>query len=367
MHTLISAGIRLYAYIILFACSILTIVFTRTRFLKPLSLFGTQAFGFNDIKIFGKVDPTARITVFNHPQCIDGFLLNAFVGPISGLIQDSLALNRVWAYLLDCVIVSATGGQNTTRRMREKLKTSKYRYAIAVNRQGDPGVGGRVPGDQIKTFKTIAFRMGEAVQPMVIVVDDAPYIHISHLLTAPLHSNKRLRVFLLPKMTQRQNETPEEFAARTKKAMNRCLKLAWKYPLTYTPAKPSATLAQIPTTDPASILTSMTFTTMVFHALLRKTPLYAAAWLIKTITSGLTYSTPSHQNSRYVLSDRLITLLIVLLTAIYFTKIKDPNPKTRILPLVCFLAAITIYFTDARSAWIHICSLLGYHICLAKK
>lgn len=201
------------------------------RALPAIAQVVIRLMGFR-LTVYGNVDEQARITVFNHPQRVDLYLLTAAAGPISGLISHNAVGSWIFEKLVDCVRVKDEGGQNTTVRMREHVKKGRWRYCIAVNRVHHPDVGGRYFKDQIGTFKTIAFRLGEAVQPCVIVAKRSSYANreftAMDVLAHPLNETADVQMFFLPTMHQGAAETPEAFAARTKKAMNTCLHHAWR-------------------------------------------------------------------------------------------------------------------------------------------
>jgi hypothetical protein len=320
------------------------------KYLKNIALFATKVLGFNQIKIYGKVDPSARIVVFNHPTLSDPFIVQAVNGPISGLILDKFWASAFFEYALGCVRVSHDGNQNTRERLLQTLKSNNRRYAIAVNRHNDPGVGGRTQGDSIETFKTIAFRLGESIQPMVIIAENnvyaKPNINNIDVLNVSLRTNQPIRVYLLPKMTQKSGESPEQFAERTKRAMNACLKLGWQYD-----PKPDNPV------DSSLVISSLLFTTMIIHAFARKYWIYGLAWMGLTITSVLNHSTPA---DTWRLIDKVMVYIVVGIGLLVLLR-----KKNYIIPVITFVAVIILYFGNiGHHSWIHILSLIGHHAIL---
>lgn len=352
--------IRLYIVIFISIIVVFTVAFSGVRYAKSLSqmlLFGMGV----QVKVYGTPDPSARILAFNHPTTVDACVLNAVTGPISGLIKfipQFQWMAKLCEWGLDCVSV----GEKTTTRLRGKLANTTTRYGIAVNRPRQRGVGGKKPGDKIHVFHTMAFRLHPRVQPVVIVVDEAPAflrpngnISLWDYLRMPLHSQGRYRVYLLPTMTRQSRESPEHFARRTKRLMNRTLQQAWKHP----------EHTAIHNTRHASVLTSIAFSAVGIVCLLKGLNVYGVGWLGLMVTSIL-YHLSTHPNYIPMKKlDKAMVYLVVLIGVYYFTSVR--SWIARIVAVLSFVVTCYLYYlvgSDEIHPFIHVSSIVG-HLAIA--
>lgn len=310
-----------------------------------------MAFGI-DVRIYGKLDDSARVLVFNHPDIIDTFIAGSIVGPSKALMSSRHVFSQLLRHIFGFVVVSPNGGEQTTERVLESLEQDrdKHRFLIAANRP-DMQAGGRTPGDRIDCFKTVAFRLGEAVQPMVIVYDTPPYsggfnmLRVFRYVFTPISSQKRARVYLLPKMTRRKKETPELFAERVKRRMNRCLELAWM-----------CAAHKAPERDTSCMHTSMLFTTVVVSCIAKGLYAYALLWAALTCTSLLYHTCCT---TDYKIADRFATFLVTA-TGMYYM-VRHLKPSTRIIPLLGFLGVVVVQLFHWPRALVHLFLLVGHH------
>lgn len=358
--------VRLYIMFVILGIVVVTVGLTGIRFAKPLSKALLVGMGI-DVKVYGTPDPSARIVAFNHPLTIDACILNAVVGPVSGLISFIPKYEwaaKLYSWAMECVPVfqkrGGGGGRGsdgtTTKRLLEKLKTSTTRYGVSVNRPRHRGVGGKTPGDKIHAFHTIAFRLKERVQPAIIVVDEAPYfirangdVSFWDYVRMPLQSQSRIRVYLLSAMSQRPDESSERFAERTRRRMNRCLQRAWKHPE-----------HALPSCDRRSFYTSLCFSAMTVVCFFTSLHLYGLGWLGLTLSSSI-YHYSSHPSvlSKYI--DKGMVYTVIAQGAYYFTYLT--SPFLRIVAVVSFVAVCILYCivrSKTYHPYVHLSSILGH-------
>lgn len=335
--------VRLYILIILIVLFIVSLLIG-VRSAKYMSKIILWCFGI-DVKVYGKVDPTARIVVFNHPQVLDASILNSVAGPLSGLIANVDWMSRLYATMLECVLVSKNGG--TTEALLQKLRQNpSLRYAVALHNHLQC-TGGKHQGDKIETAKTIAFRLNEDVQPIVLLVDSSTHpvndVSLSTFLGMPLNAQTRVRAYIMPKMRIAHGEEPEDFAERTKAVMNKCLEKAWASSKSHAP----------PIMDKTNAYTGLCFSIVAIACWAKGLYLYAAAWALLCATS-IVYHTS--KNSAYKSIDRLAISFVVTLGLLHYMRLE----KGHILPVIMIIAVAIIYYTGYNHTYVHLLSMIGH-------
>lgn len=211
------------------------LMLTQMRFARQIAAVILWVIGITDIKVYGEIDPRARVICFNHPNFFDALLLMISAGPCAGLIANGNFISEFFKNYMDCVQVSKGGGENTTKRVKAKMATNTHRYAIAINRNDihEGKTGGQRKGDRILAFKTLACRVSDSVQPVVIVTDNV-YMNVTSeamfygkFMMRPLRDACKIRVYMLPRLRRGAKETVEAYADRVQGVMNKCLAKAW--------------------------------------------------------------------------------------------------------------------------------------------
>ena len=171
--------------------------------------------------VYGKRDPNARVFTFNHPCYMDMFVLSNVLGDYAAVARDMTGYFPGANYIMKsmgCVLVKANGGQNTTKRIQDNLKSHKKPIAIATTR-------GIVPDHDLPVkLPTIAYRLNERVQHIVIMYDHVDIIPD----TLPkcwdfIQKQRRMvkpHVFFLPSINPDKDFTSaEECASHVRKQM----------------------------------------------------------------------------------------------------------------------------------------------------
>jgi 1-acyl-sn-glycerol-3-phosphate acyltransferase len=335
--------VRLYILIILIVVFIASLLIG-VRTAKYMGKFILWCFGI-DVKVYGKVDPTARVVVFNHPQVLDASILNAVAGPMSGLIANVDWMSRLYATMLECVLVSRNGG--TTEALLQKLREKpNLRYAVALHNHLDC-TGGKQLGDKIETAKTIAFRLNEDVQPIVLVVDSSncPVNDVSApaFLGMPLNAQTRVRAYIMPKMRIANGEKAEDFAERTKGVMNRCLAKAWA----------ASEAHALPIMDKTNAYTGLCFSLVAIACWAKGLYLYAAAWALLCVTSIIYHTS---KNKAYKTVDRIAISIVVTMGWLHYTRLD----KGHVFPVIMIIAVALIYYMGYNHTYVHLLSMLGH-------
>jgi hypothetical protein len=207
-------------------------------------------------KVYGTLDPSARVYVFNHPTNVDVFVLANAVGDLMGLVRDKWCLYKpvldVLATAWGCVMVRKEGGQDTTERVRRKLRASKKPFAISTNTL-DKGqrlsLAGVVAGYPMpERFSTMPFRLGERVQPLVIIYEGLDIVprRFPSIVAYWLCQKRRVQphVVMLPAIDPDAFDSAEECMLYVRDQMARALTSHWPSPRPS--PRPSATSSSNP-------------------------------------------------------------------------------------------------------------------------
>ena len=254
-----------------------------------------------DVRVYGKIDPDARVVVFNHPRHDDPIVIASIVGPIAALVANINPVYNAFYKRFGCVVVSKDGG--TLEKLVQKMQTNKLRYGVALTNHLQC-TGGKRHGDRIEHARTIAFRLNEPIQPIVLMVDSCNCPKESELqyslLFQPLYAQTRVRAYILPKMSRRHGETPEAFAERTKAVMNRWLARAWE----------AGDAHAAPIADRTNAYLGFCLSIVGIICAAKGLYAYGATWILLSIASAL-YHTHQTTERRLFYSTAIAIVLIM--------------------------------------------------------
>lgn len=190
--------------------------------------------------VHGSTDPSARVVVFNHPSHMEQMLLPLVFDNISGLVRDMTKRAPMLVPLhraLDCVMVPKEGGKNTTQRIIEKLAQHTRPIAIAtsvLDTPNDVNFAGVIPGYPMpKKCPTIPYRLGQKVQPVVILYEgfDIVPCSVSKVFLYLFCQMKPVQpyVVLLPIVDPADFSSPEECMRHVRDEMSHALKTHWPH------------------------------------------------------------------------------------------------------------------------------------------
>jgi hypothetical protein len=194
------------------------------------------AFGFTNLDVVGKPEPSAPVVVFHHPSYAEIFMMLVFLKNTFFLVRNEQHWLTSWtvyqvARRLQCVFVQKTEDQNTIQRLKDNMAATNKRLAICPHMS--KGGALRSPDYLMKlpAFRTGPFRLSDSVQPVVFLFDDHVakgnmYVSLTNILrgmlNAPWKGYKITMKWLAP-MQRAENETVEDFAARVQVEMEKNL------------------------------------------------------------------------------------------------------------------------------------------------
>lgn len=179
--------------------------------IAPPRVYGTRSY---DVKVY----------TFNHPSYLEKFVLFHVLGDFSAIARDMSDKLPIANYVMDrigCVLVKRNGGQNTTQRALQKLRMTQKPLVVAMS-------SGIVSDEDIPKQKppTIAFRLEQRVQPMVIVYEGIPYDHLPNtlpkcwpMMCTPSVTPIQPHVFFLPVVDPKMFASAEACAQHVQKQM----------------------------------------------------------------------------------------------------------------------------------------------------
>lgn len=337
---------------------------------QTLSKWVLWLFAIQKINVYGTIDKDARIFAFNHPSLADGLVLSSIMPNISALMNKSRDLfTWIIGTVTNSIFVSDKGNNNTHARLKEILRNDNQRKRKIIisahkyyfkNKDNPPSYAGLIPNEKMKHTKTIAFALGERVQPIIIIYHSPKYISCEHKeifnnLNWDSNFANEVSVYLLPSTIQGKEETVKEFAERNHKLMDECIERAWKN------IKPQKTTQNTKWIQSQNILTTgFLFFTVAIHALFKKKYSYALAWITLMITSFIYWGS---QMTHTRILDQVMVWTVIVMGALLYKPFK-------IVPLVSFITTGLIYISNIfiNKNWlhqiVHLISTIGHHSIL---
>lgn len=216
-------------YVIVIVAYIFLSALVHASIEKPMRLFGS-ALNIAPCRIYGKRAVDVQVYTFNHPSHLEKFVLFDVFGDYSAIARDMSDTLPVVNYVMDrigCVLVKPKGGQKTTARALHKLRTMRKPFLVAMS-------SGIVSDEKIpKKPPTIAFRLEQRVQPLVIIYEGIPYTHLPDtlpkcwpMLCAPPTNPVQPHVFFLPPVDPKDFDSAEACAQYVRKQMMRVFAFA---------------------------------------------------------------------------------------------------------------------------------------------
>lgn len=353
--------LRLFMWLILFIVWVLIGGNLAPIFMKYiLWLFGIQK-----IKVYGKIDESARIFAFNHPSIVDGFVLGAVIPNISSLMSRPYdPITWLTGKLTNSTFVSSSGNENTHMRLKKSLREdSKRKLIISAHKyyyNKNSSLAGLIPNEKMKHMKTIAFSLGERVQPVVIVYNSPKNVsrdrkELLFNLNWDATFANTVSVYLLPSTIQEKGESIKDFTERNRIQMDKCIERTWANKTESIIRKDNHWIQS------QNIVTScVLFLMVVLHALYKGQYSYAFAWLILMITSFIYWG--SQTTPTWVLDQVMVWTVIVMGALLY--------KPFQIIPLITFITTALIYVSNIfiKKNWLHqllhLISSIGHHSIL---
>lgn len=211
-------------YILVIAAYIFISALVHASIEHPMRLVG-RALNIVTPRIYGTRASDVQVYTFNHPSFLEKFVLFDVLGDFCAIARDMSDKLPIANYVLQkigCVLVSRKGGQKTTKRAMDKIRTTRKPFAVAIT-------SGIVSDKDIpEKLPTIAYRLEQRVQPMVIVYEGCPHDLLPNTLSScwrmicsPPSTPIQPHVFFLPPVDPKDFASAEECARYVRQQMMR--------------------------------------------------------------------------------------------------------------------------------------------------